>query len=82
VTLTVQAATASIPNGTISSYQWSQIENGANVTLNGAQTATASFVAPAVTTDTMFKFQLTVTDSVGDDNREHHGQWESISTRS
>jgi len=63
VTLSVITATPSISNGTISSYQWSQQGGGPTVTLNGAQTASASFVAPSVTADTVLTFQLTVTDS-------------------
>jgi hypothetical protein len=41
------------------------VGEGPNVTLSGAQTAAASFVAPAVTADTVLTFQLAVTDSTG-----------------
>ena len=52
------------PMGTIVGYAWSQLA-GPVVTLAGAATATASFVAPLVTVDTVLTFQLTVTDNAG-----------------
>lgn len=61
VTLT---ATATDPDGTITSYSWLQT-SGAAVTLTGADTATLSFTAPDVTEDTDLGFSITVTD---DDN--------------
>jgi hypothetical protein len=51
-------------DGTIASYAWTQIA-GSPVTLNGANTATASFVMPVAPAGTVFGFQLTVTDNVG-----------------
>lgn len=51
-------------DGTIASYAWTQT-NGPTVTINNANAATASFIAPAVTTDTVFTFTLTATDSSG-----------------
>jgi ribosomal protein L14 len=51
-------------DGTIASYAWTQIA-GPAVTLTHANTATASFTAPNVSTQTIFGFQLTVTDNDG-----------------
>jgi peptidoglycan hydrolase-like protein with peptidoglycan-binding domain len=58
------SATASAAGATITAYQWSQV-SGPPVTLNMPNTASASFVAPAVAADTPFCFQLAVTDSTG-----------------
>jgi hypothetical protein len=52
------------PDGTIASYAWIQTA-GPAVTLTNANTATASFTAPAVTVNTLLTFQLTVTDNLG-----------------
>jgi hypothetical protein len=52
------------PDGAIASYSWSQTV-GPTVTLNNANTATASFIAPAVTANTLLTFRLTVTDNAG-----------------
>jgi len=48
--------------GTITTYSWMQTA-GPMVTLSGASTATPSFTAPNVATDTVLSFQLTVTDN-------------------
>ena len=56
---------ATVGTGTISNYAWEQI-SGATVTITGANSATASFVAPRATatgTTTAVVLQLTVTDS-------------------
>ena len=42
-------------------YRWAQTK-GTSVTLNGTDTANASFVAPTVTADSELEFQLTVSD--------------------
>ena len=47
------------PDGSIASYSWKQTA-GPAVTLNGADTATAQFVAPS--SDTLLKFSLIVKD--------------------
>ena len=60
-TVTLTASTT----GTISNYAWEQI-SGATVTITGANSATASFVAPRATatgTTIAVVLQLTVTDS-------------------
>lgn len=45
------------------SYTWSQV-SGPTVTLSGATTLSATFVAPTVTVDTPLVFKLTVSDGV------------------
>jgi len=61
VTVQLTGAASSDPDGTITSYQWTQTA-GTSVALVGANTATPSFVAPANATAT-YTFTLTVTDS-------------------
>ena len=51
-------------DGTVASFRWVQTA-GPAVTLSGASTARAEFTAPAVTTATALRFQLTVTDDDG-----------------
>ncbi len=51
-------------DGTITAYLWTQT-SGPSVTLNGANTAAASFTAPQVTASTALTFRLTVTDNQG-----------------
>lgn len=51
-------------DGTIANYAWSQMA-GPSVTLSDANMATARFVAPQVTGDTVFTFRVTVTDNDG-----------------
>lgn len=55
---------SSDPDGNLSTYSWQQISNGAPaITLNNADSATANFDLPEVSGNTVFSFQLTVTDS-------------------
>lgn len=58
------AGSGTDPDGTIASYAWAQTA-GPTVALTNANTATATFIAPAVTTDTVLTFALTVTDNSG-----------------
>lgn len=51
-------------DGSIASVAWTQI-GGPDVELTGADTATATFTAPAVTTPTTLVFQFTATDDDG-----------------
>ena len=51
-------------DGSIVSYQWSQI-SGPQVTLLNADTATVSFEAPSVNSTSDVVLQLTVTDNEG-----------------
>ena len=55
---------ASDSDGSIVSYQWQQTA-GIAVTLQDANSATARFSIPAITEDSSFEFQLTVTDNDG-----------------
>ena len=52
-------------DGTIASYDWALTTANDDVTLSGADTATASFTAPEVDEDTALVFRLTVTDNDG-----------------
>ncbi|MGO4893734.1 PKD domain-containing protein [Flavobacterium sp. W21_SRS_FM6] len=61
VTLT---GTASDSDGSVSSYSWTQTE-GTTVTLNNANTVTASFTAPDINSDETLIFQLTISDNDG-----------------
>lgn len=51
-------------DGSITSYAWAQT-TGTSVTINGAETATASFDTPTTTTHLTLTFQLTITDNDG-----------------
>jgi len=62
--LVTMSGSATSSTGTITGYQWQQTA-GASVTLSNPGSATTSFTAPAVTTETQFTFRLTVTDSAG-----------------
>ena len=53
------------PNGQIVNYNWEQTSGSHHTSLNGANSATASFTAPTVEDDTTFEFTLTVTDDEG-----------------
>jgi hypothetical protein len=64
VTLTGTAAELN-PNATISTFQWTQIAGPAVALSNSGAGATVTFDAPVVTVDTVFTFQVTVTDSTG-----------------
>ena len=59
------AGSGSDSDGTIASYAWSLTTANDDVTLSGADTATASFTAPDVDADTALVFRLTVTDDDG-----------------
>ena len=64
-TVTLSGATSTDPDDGIASYQWQQ-NSGTAVTLAGADTANASFVAPQVgSSGATLTFQLTVTDNAG-----------------
>jgi hypothetical protein len=49
------------PDGDMLTYQWTQT-SGAAVNLEDAATVTASFTAPTVSSDTLLRFELTVSD--------------------
>jgi hypothetical protein len=65
--ITLDGASSYNPNtgGSIISYQWTQLSMGVPVALIGANTATASFVAPQVEHDSLLGFNLIVTDNIG-----------------
>ncbi|WP_432816141.1 glycosyl hydrolase family 18 protein [Vibrio intestinalis] len=60
--VTLDASASKDSDGTIASYQWTQV-SGEPVVLTGATTAQASFVAPTVTQNSVLVFEVTVTDN-------------------
>jgi hypothetical protein len=52
------------PDGDVLTYRWTQTM-GPTVTLSNADMASASFTAPTVTSDTLLRFNLAVTDPDG-----------------
>lgn len=66
--VTLDGRTSNDPDGDALSYDWVQI-SGDTVTLANASTATASFVAPTVSSDRILRFELTVSDNGGLDNK-------------
>ena len=63
--VTLDGSGSSDPDGSISSFSWTQTAGTPTVTLTGDTTATATFTAPTVTETTQLTFQLTVTDNEG-----------------
>ena len=66
--VTLDGNASNDPDGDAISYSWTQV-SGDTVTLSNATTATASFVAPTVSSDRILRFELTVSDDGGLDNR-------------
>lgn len=52
-------------NGKIVSYSWEQVPTNAKITLSGVNSPVWEFIAPPVAGDTILRFQLTVTDNMG-----------------
>jgi choice-of-anchor B domain-containing protein len=61
--VTLNGSASNDPDGDALSYQWMQTA-GATVTINNATSASASFTAPTVSSDTLLRFDLTVSDGV------------------
>ena len=62
--VTLDGSSSNDPDGTIDDYDWQQT-SGTTVALTGADTAMATFTAPAVTAMEILGFELTVTDNDG-----------------
>lgn len=58
------AGTGTDSDGTIATYSWTQTD-GADVTLEDADAASATFTAPDIDTTEVLSFELTVTDNDG-----------------
>ena len=64
VVVTLDGTQSNDPDGDALTYQWLQT-SGTAVTLSNANAASATFTAPDVTSDTLLRFQLTVSDNRG-----------------
>jgi hypothetical protein len=53
------------PGGIILSYSWRQIPTNVVITLSGVSTPVWEFTAPKISGDTLLRFQLNVTDNLG-----------------
>lgn len=62
--VTLDGSQSSDPDGDTLSFAWTQAA-GPDLTLDGADTETATFTAPSIDSDTMLRFRLTVTDPSG-----------------
>ncbi len=64
-TVVLNGSNSRAPNGIILAYSWKQIPTSAQSTLSGVNTPVWQFIAPNVTADTPLRFQLNVTDNLG-----------------
>ncbi|WP_249351797.1 PKD domain-containing protein [Pseudoalteromonas citrea] len=63
------SSSATDPDGTIASYQWSQ-KSGYGVTIRDNNQANASFTAPVLDADTTLEFELLVIDDKGGEAKD------------
>jgi len=64
-TVVLNGSNSRAPNGIILSYSWRQIPTNAPSTLSEVNTPVWEFIAPNVTANTLLRFQLNVTDNLG-----------------
>jgi K319-like protein len=64
-TVILNGSNSKAPNGIILAYSWKQIPTSTPSTLSGVNTPVWQFIAPNVTADTALRFQLNVTDNLG-----------------
>jgi hypothetical protein len=64
-TVVLNGSNSRAPNGIILSYSWKQISTSAPSILSEVNTPVWEFIAPNVTADTPLRFQLNVTDNLG-----------------
>ncbi len=64
-TVILNGSNSRAPNGIILSYSWMQIPTSAPSTSGGVNTPVWEFIAPNVTANTLLRFQLNVTDNLG-----------------
>ena len=64
-TVILNGSNSRASNGIILSYSWKQIPTSSPSTLSGVNTPVWQFIAPNVTADTLLRFQLNVTDNLG-----------------
>jgi len=64
-TVILNGSNSRAPNGIILAYSWKQIPTSALSTLSGVNTPVWVFIAPNVTADTLLRFELNVTDNLG-----------------